>query len=108
MKTVRRIFLRREGGRGSIESTIPRIVSGPPGRGQGKTGGGARTADRRASISANFGDRPAVTLPGGPHGWSFTDGPSSRREFLRVGALSLGGLTLPQLLAARAAGPPEG
>jgi hypothetical protein len=30
-------------------------------------------------------------------------GPLSRREFLRVGALALGGLTLPQLLAARAA-----
>src|SRR5262245_24831485 len=30
-------------------------------------------------------------------------GPVSRREFLRVGALALGGLTLPQILAARAA-----
>jgi uncharacterized protein (DUF1501 family) len=30
-------------------------------------------------------------------------GPPSRREFLRAGALALGGLTLPQLLAARAA-----
>ncbi len=30
-------------------------------------------------------------------------GPPSRREFLRVGALALGGLTLPQVLATRAA-----
>src|SRR5690349_2003564 len=30
-------------------------------------------------------------------------GPPSRREFLRAGALALGGLTLPQLLAARTA-----
>lgn len=30
--------------------------------------------------------------------------PSSRRDFLRVGSLSLGGLALPQLLAARAGG----
>lgn len=30
-------------------------------------------------------------------------GPKSRREFLRLGALALGGLTLPDLLAARAA-----
>jgi hypothetical protein len=30
-------------------------------------------------------------------------GPPSRREFLRAGALALGGLTLPRLLAARAA-----
>jgi hypothetical protein len=33
---------------------------------------------------------------------SFTDGSPSRREVLRVGSLSLGGLALPQLLAARA------
>jgi Protein of unknown function (DUF1501) len=32
-------------------------------------------------------------------------GPVSRREFLRVGALALGGLTLPELLAARAETP---
>jgi hypothetical protein len=38
---------------------------------------------------------------------SFTDG-SGRREFLRVGALSLGGLALPQLLGARAACAQEG
>src|SRR5262245_61277711 len=30
-------------------------------------------------------------------------GPASRRDFLRLGALTLGGLTLPNLLAARAA-----
>ena len=35
-----------------------------------------------------------------PH---FCPGPPSRREFLRAGVLALGGLTLPQLLAARAA-----
>jgi hypothetical protein len=35
---------------------------------------------------------------------SFTDGPASRRAFLRAGALSLGGLTLPQLLQAREGG----
>jgi hypothetical protein len=35
---------------------------------------------------------------------SFTDGPSSRRAFLRAGALSLGGLTLPRLLQAREGG----
>jgi hypothetical protein len=39
---------------------------------------------------------------------SFREGPASRREFLRAGALSLGGLTLPQLLAARAAAAQEG
>ena len=39
---------------------------------------------------------------------SFTDGSSSRRDFLRVGALSLGGLRLPHLLAARAAAAQEG
>lgn len=39
---------------------------------------------------------------------SFTDGTAGRREFLRVGALSLGGLTLPQLLAARAAAALQG
>src|SRR5688500_2972975 len=33
-------------------------------------------------------------------------GPVSRRHFLRAGALALGGLTLPQLLAARAATAP--
>ncbi len=32
---------------------------------------------------------------------SFTDGPQSRRSFLRAGSLSLGGLSLPGLLAAR-------
>ena len=32
-------------------------------------------------------------------------GPASRRDFLRAGALALGGLTLPELLAARAAAP---
>jgi hypothetical protein len=36
---------------------------------------------------------------------SFTDGVSSRRAFLRAGALGLGGLSLPQLLAARAQDP---
>ena len=30
-------------------------------------------------------------------------GPLGRREFMQVGALALGGLTLPQVLAARAA-----
>ncbi len=39
---------------------------------------------------------------------SFTDGSASRREFLRVGSLSLGGLALPQLLSARAAAAQEG
>ncbi|MEX2027223.1 MAG: DUF1501 domain-containing protein, partial [Pirellulaceae bacterium] len=33
---------------------------------------------------------------------SFTDARSSRRAFLQVGSLALGGLTLPQLLAAKA------
>ncbi len=39
---------------------------------------------------------------------SLTDGPFSRRAFLRAGSLSLGGLALPQLLAARAASAQEG
>jgi hypothetical protein len=30
-------------------------------------------------------------------------GPRSRREFLRIGTLALGGITLPQVLARRAA-----
>ena len=38
---------------------------------------------------------------------SFTDRPG-RRDFLRVGSLALGGLTLPQLLAARSARAQEG
>src|SRR5262245_27754337 len=32
-------------------------------------------------------------------------GPSTRRDFLRIGLLALGGLSLPDLLAARAAAP---
>jgi hypothetical protein len=39
---------------------------------------------------------------------SFADGPFGRRAFLRAGALSLGGLALPDLLAARAAAAQEG
>src|ERR1700679_974818 len=34
----------------------------------------------------------------------FCPGPMPRREFFRVGTLALGGLTLPDVLAARAAG----
>ena len=35
-------------------------------------------------------------------------GPLRRREFLQVGALALGGITLPEVLAARAASGPSG
>jgi hypothetical protein len=34
-------------------------------------------------------------------------GPLTRRDFLRAGALALGGLTLPRLLAARDGTPPD-
>ena len=34
-------------------------------------------------------------------------GPMRRREFLRLGTLALGGLSLPELLAARAAAPAQ-
>jgi hypothetical protein len=41
-----------------------------------------------------------ITIPGRAHG-GYCDG-VSRRDFLRIGALALGGLSLPQLLAAEA------
>jgi hypothetical protein len=39
---------------------------------------------------------------------SFVDRSTSRRDFLRVGGLALGGMTLPQLLAAKAAAATQG
>src|SRR5205823_14332315 len=50
--------------------------------------------------------RPGILPQGGVMRNAHCSGPVTRRDFLRAGALGLGGLTLPDLLAARAGGGP--